>query len=71
MMNRMGAGSIEDTWRDMFRIDVDALAVYVDESGGTKTPSWRNERIFDRRRRDDAEGDRRMIGSGRRLDLGL
>jgi hypothetical protein len=32
-------------------------------SGGTKTPSCRKERTLDMRIRDEAEGERRMIGS--------
>lgn len=34
-------------------------------SGGTKTPSPRKDLTFDMRIRDDADGERRMIGSGR------
>jgi hypothetical protein len=36
-------------------------------SVGTNLPSSRNDRAFDRRSKEDAEGDRRMIGSGRRV----
>ena len=36
------------------------------ESAGTKTPPSRNCLMFERRRSDEAEGDRRMIGSGLR-----
>lgn len=35
-------------------------------SGGVKRPSSRKARMFVRRRREEAEGERRMIGSGRR-----
>jgi hypothetical protein len=38
-------------------------------STGVKRPSWRKERIFERRRMDEADGERRMMGSGRRLDF--
>jgi len=38
-------------------------------SGGTKTPSWRKDLMFDMRMREEAEGERRMIGSGREFDL--
>jgi hypothetical protein len=34
-------------------------------SGGTKTPSWRKDLMFDMRIREEADGERRMIGSGR------
>lgn len=39
----------------------------MDESGGVYIPLSKNDLIFVMRRRDEAEGDRRMIGSGRRL----
>jgi hypothetical protein len=32
-------------------------------SGGTNTPSPRNERTFDMRMSEEAEGERRMMGS--------
>ena len=41
------------------------------EEGGVKTPSTRKDLMLERRRSEDAEGDRRMIGSGRRPDTGL
>lgn len=34
-------------------------------SAGTNLPSSRNDRAFDRRSKEEAEGDRRIIGSGR------
>lgn len=46
-------------------VDMDS----VGWSGGTKMPSCRKDLMFDMRMRDEAEGDRRMMGSGRELDL--
>lgn len=72
MMNRMGVGSMDGTARWMFKIEVPSLDVKEPESGGTYSFPERNDRIFVRRSRDDAEGDRRIIGSGRRFEvLGL
>lgn len=39
-------------------------------SGGMNTPSWRKDLMFDMRMREEAEGERRMIGSGRREEEG-
>ena len=36
------------------------------DSGGTYIPFSRNALMFDNRRREGADGERRMIGSGRR-----
>lgn len=47
------------------RLDVEDDA-RVGWSGGTKTPSCRNDLILESRMGDEAEGDRRMIGSTRR-----
>lgn len=38
-------------------------------SGGTNIPSPKNDLMFDMRMRDEADGERRMIGSGRELGL--
>lgn len=43
----------------------------LSELGGWKTPSVRNDLMLLRRRREDAEGESRIMGSGRRLDVGL
>jgi hypothetical protein len=71
MMNRIAFGSIDGTTRVKFRIDAEALEVFVEESAGTKTPFSRNDRIFESRMREDAEGETRIMGSGRLCDLGL
>lgn len=65
MMKRNGRSERDLSGRVMCR----RLAVVWEErvwwSGGTKTPSWRKERTLDMRRRDEAEGERRMMGSDR------
>jgi hypothetical protein len=66
-MNRIGrVESIDGSSRDICRIEADELDVELEDSVGTYVPLSRNDLMFDMRRRDDAEGDRRMIGSGRR-----
>lgn len=64
--------SIEGRRREMCNIEADELDVDVDESAGMYEPLSRNDLIFDMRKREDAEGDRRMMGSGLRTGaLGL
>jgi hypothetical protein len=66
IMKRIGrTGSIVGNIREICRIEADELEVETEESGGIYTPLSRKDLIFDIRRSDDAEGDRRMIGSGR------
>jgi len=67
MMNRMGRdGSIEGRVRVMCRMEAEELDVELEESGGIYTPPSMKDLMFDIRRREDAEGERRMMGSGRR-----
>lgn len=61
-------GSIEVRTRDMCKIEADEVEVDIEESGGVYIPPSRNDLIFDIRRSEDAEGDSRMIGSGRRVE---
>lgn len=55
--------------RVMWRM-FDGVEASVRWSGGMKTPSWRKDLMLDMRMRDEAEGERRIIGSGRREDAG-
>lgn len=73
MMKRMARlGSIDGNVRVICKMEADELDVELDDSGGMYTPPSRKDLMFDIRRREDAEGDRRMIGSGRRTGaLGL
>lgn len=67
MMNRNGrARSMEVSKRDMFRRVAELLEVEIEDSGGANSPSSRKVLIFDMRRRDEADGDSRIMGSGRR-----
>jgi len=67
MMNRSGrAGSIEFMVRDIFKTEADSLEVELDDSAGIYVPPSRKDLILVIRRSDDADGDRRIIGSGRR-----
>jgi hypothetical protein len=67
MMKRIGrAGSMPGKMRVICRIEAEELDVALEDSGGTYTPLSINDLMFDIRRRDEADGDRRMIGSGRR-----
>jgi len=52
----------------MCRIEAEEVEVDMDESGGVYIPPSRNDLIFDMRRSEDAEGDSRMMGSGRRVE---
>lgn len=66
-MNRIArAASIEGMSLITWSIDAESLEVdAADESVGTYVPPSRNALIFDIRSSDDADGDRRMMGSGR------
>ena len=66
-MNRIARpASIDGISRVTCRIDAESLDVDVaDESVGTYVPPSRNALMFDIRSSDDADGDRRMMGSGR------
>lgn len=61
---RMRSGRV--MWRMLDGVEV----ARVGWSGGTNTPSWRKDLMFDMRIREEAEGERRMMGSGRREDDG-
>lgn len=50
----------------MCRMEAEELDVELEESGGMYTPLSMKDLIFDIRRREDAEGESRMMGSGRR-----
>ena len=52
----------------MCKIEAEEVEVDIEESGGVYIPPSRNDLIFDMRSSDDAEGDNRMIGSGRRVE---
>jgi len=70
MMKRMGrVGSIPGRVREMCRMEADELDVETEDSGGMYTPLSRKDLMFDMRRIADAEGERRMIGSGRRAGV--
>lgn len=73
MMNRIGrVVSMEGSRRDICKMDADELDVELDDSAGMYIPLSRKDLMFDIRRSDEAEGDKRMIGSGRRTGaLGL
>jgi hypothetical protein len=58
--------SIEGKVRMMCRMEAEELDVELEESGGMYTPLSIKDLMFDMRRREDAEGERRMMGSGRR-----
>jgi hypothetical protein len=54
--------------RDMCKIEAEELDVEIDDSGGVYIPDSRNDLMFDMRRSEDAEGESRIIGSGRRAE---
>jgi len=65
MMKRRGrAGSIEGKIRERFKSEADELEDMLEESAGTKTPVSRKDLMFDMRRIEEADGDRRIMGSG-------
>lgn len=67
MMKRIGRdASIVGKVREICNMDADELDVELEDSGGTYAPPSRKDLIFDNRSSDDAEGERRMMGSGRR-----
>ncbi len=59
-------GSMEGSRRAIWRIEAVELEVDIEDSGGVYTPPSRNDLILDIRKSDDAEGDSKMMGSGRR-----
>jgi hypothetical protein len=59
-------GSISFIVRLMCSMLAPALELAATESAGTNSPPSRKDLMLDMRSRDDAEGDRRMMGSGRR-----
>jgi hypothetical protein len=68
MMKRMAReGSMPGRTRVICKIEAEELDVALEDSGGTYTPFSMNDLIFDIRRRDEADGERRMMGSGRRI----
>lgn len=70
MMKRIGrAGSIEGMKREICKIEAEELDVELAESAGINAPPSRNDLMFDMRRIDDADGERSMIGSGRRAGV--
>lgn len=69
-MKRIGrAGSIEGMKREICKIEAEELDVEFAESAGTYAPPSRNDLIFDMRRIEDADGERSMMGSGRRAGV--
>lgn len=66
MMKRRGREvSIEGTRRWICNMDAEDDDVAVDESAGVKRPLSKKDLIFDMRRREEADGESRMMGSGR------
>lgn len=66
MMKRIGrVASIEGNRREMFKIEAEELDVELEESGGIYVPFSRKDLIFAMRSSDEADGDSRIIGSGR------
>lgn len=61
------AGSIFGINRWTWRIDAVELEVDTDDSGAVYIPPSRNDLILDIRKSDDAEGESKMMGSGRRF----
>ena len=51
----------------MWRMEAEELDVEDEESAGTYWPFSRKDLMFDMRRSEDAEGESRMMGSGRLL----
>lgn len=71
-MKRIGrAGSMEGMKREICRIEAEELEVELAESEGMNAPPSRNDLILDMRRIEDADGDKSMMGSGRRAGLRL
>ena len=73
MMKRIGRVlSIEGKMRSICKIEAEELEPELDESAGMYTPPSRKDLMLDMRIREDAEGERRIIGSGLRAGaLGL
>lgn len=67
MIKRIGrAGSIEGMNREICRMEAEEVDVELAESAGINAPPSRNDLIFDMRRIEDADGERSIMGSGRR-----
>jgi hypothetical protein len=65
MMKRIGRDvSIEGIRRVICRIEADDEEDATEESAGMYAPPSRNDFMFVIRRRDEADGERRIIGSG-------
>jgi len=61
-MKRRGCEEMDGSTRDICRkLDVEVSRAL----GGMKTPSSRKDLMLDMRRRDEAEGDSRMMGCSR------
>lgn len=72
MMKRIGRdGSIDGIARAMCRIDALDDDVASEDSGGVYVPPSRKDLTFDMRSSEEADGDTRMMGSGRRLGFWL
>jgi hypothetical protein len=70
MMNRIEREvSIEDRVREMCRMVADDEEPASVLSAGMNVPDSRNDLILLMRKRDEADGESRMIGSGRRPDF--
>jgi hypothetical protein len=54
-------GSVRVMWRRLAGVEFASVGC----EGGTKRPASRKDLMLDIRRREDAEGERRMIGSAR------
>jgi hypothetical protein len=66
-MKRTGRmGSIDGRTREICKMDADDVDVDTDESGGIYMPDSRKDLMFDMRRSEDADGESKMMGSGRR-----
>jgi len=64
--------SIEGSRREICKIEALELDVELEDSAGMYMPFSRKDLMFDMRRREDAEGESRIMGSGRRTGaLGL
>ncbi len=65
MTKRMGRfGSMDGKVREMWRIEAEELDVEIEDSGGIYIPVSRKDLMFDMRSREDADGDKSIIGSG-------
>jgi len=66
-MNRIGRlASIAGRSREICKMEAEELEVELEDSAGMYTPLSRNDLILAMRRMEEAEGETRMMGSGRR-----